>query len=184
MQLRTPIGASRLKKTKNSLGQLQIDATKMQAQDIVNAIALPHLNIEDLCSGDNILLLLKSRGRSHPETFAHADVELIRSIVHASVAEEGHPCLKEAAAVFTEGNDTYGQLFRIADRRDSRQLLDRGVALPGIMAVLVLEFQHPVFESFDLALEHLKLLKNVIGFSHGPPLDLIPLRYFTRGAPT
>ena len=100
----------------------------------------PDINIEDLVKGKTLLLLLNSRGRNTPKTFAHSDFDAMR-VGHVSGA--CMPAFLNLHTMLLEGEtvETYGRIVSWDDDEEAMMKTFNGLGfLPGA-GVQVLEIQ-------------------------------------------
>ena len=125
---------------RESPGQLQSDS------QFLDAFMWPYLNLEDLTQSRPLLLLLNSRGRNLPHTFAHADFDAIH-VGHISGAIR--PAFLNGYTMLLHGqttSETYGKLISWDDHEDAFEWLTSGLHFHPGMGLLVLQIQQGLLE--------------------------------------
>lgn len=74
------------------------------------AYTWPYVNLEDLCTGNNLLLFLNARGRHLPATFVFSDLESFH-VGHFSKALPGNYILTLSMNMTGTTPQTYGRVF-------------------------------------------------------------------------
>ncbi|KAI1657630.1 hypothetical protein F4813DRAFT_396151 [Daldinia decipiens] len=110
----------------------------------------PYINLEDLVSGDRLLLFMESRSRKHPSVFVHSDLLDSKSAVERGVVDinylDNNLMRLDAGGDGKNTRSEYGRLetFSRASRAEMETLLLSGAGfLPG-EGMLILEIQERI----------------------------------------
>lgn len=121
--------------------------TQLQSDSkFVDAFMWPYLNLEDLTQSRPLLLLLNSRGRNLPDTFAHADFDAINTGYISGVIR---PAFLNGYTMLLHGqttSETYGKLLSWDDHEEAFDWLTSGLHFHPGMGLLVLQSQQGLLE--------------------------------------
>ncbi|KAL8953999.1 MAG: hypothetical protein Q9222_000160 [Ikaeria aurantiellina] len=109
-----------------------------------NALRFPHISIEDMSQPKNLLLMINSRSRNFPATFANADCASLRIGIRSKMLE---PHYLRNYAMYLSGEHTREGYGRIVEWKEDVEAIIkcwRGIAFDPGMGLMVLEIQRHV----------------------------------------